>query len=204
MFFNELLWSSGMTLLNQCMSLRGLEVVSAINISSVVMNLFMTAYMAMGTSISILVGQLLGAGELERAVDEDRKLTVLSVAMTLVVAVVMILAAPYFPLIYNTTDAVRGLSTSFIIVTAIYLPMEAALSAFYFTMRCGGKTLVTFLFDSFFVWVCSVPLAYCLAHFTALPIIPIYAIVYGANVIKLIVGFILVKRRAWVNNLVEE
>ena len=204
MFFNELLWSSGMTLLNQCMSLRGLEVVSAINISSVIMNLFMTGYMAMGSAISIIIGQLLGAGELERAVEEDRKITVFSVSMTVVIAVVMALAAPYFPYIYNTTAEVRSLATVFILITALYLPMEAALSAFYFTMRSGGKTFVTFLFDSFFVWVCSVPLAYCLAHFTALPIIPIYAIVYGANVIKLIVGFILVKRRAWVNNLVEE
>ena len=204
MFFNELLWSSGMTLLNQCMSLRGLEVVSALNISSVVMNLFSTAYMAMGTTISILVGQILGSGDLERAVDEDRTLTALSFSITVVVAAVMIIAAPVIPYIYNTTDAVRALSTTFIIITSIYLPMEALLSAYYFTMRSGGKTFITFLFDSFFVWVCSVPLAYALANFTALPIVPIYAIVYGANVIKLIVGFVLVRRRAWVNNLVGE
>ena len=61
---NELLWSSGMTVLNQCYSMRGLEVVSAVNISTTVSNLFFCAFFSMGNSIAIIIGQLLGAGEL--------------------------------------------------------------------------------------------------------------------------------------------
>ena len=32
----------------------------------------------------------------------------------------------------------------------------------YFTLRSGGKTVVTFLFDSVFTWVIVVPAAYLL------------------------------------------
>ncbi len=202
MFVNELMWAAGMTALNQNMSLRGLEVVSALNISSTVSNLFSTVYLAMGTALSIIVGQLLGAGELERAVDEDRKLCALSFGISSCIAVIMAAAAPLLPQIYNTTADVRSLAAAFIRLTALYLPMEAVINAFYFTMRSGGKTLVTFLFDSFYTWVYSVPIAFILARFTAMPIVPMFAVIHGANVLKLIIGFILVKRRAWVKNLV--
>ena len=202
MFFNELMWAAGMTMLNQCMSLRGLEVVSALNISSTVGNLFSTVYLAMGTALTIIVGQLLGAGELDRAVDEDRKLIALSLAITTCIAIVMIITAPLIPMIYNTTDEVRSLATVFIRITSLLLPMEAVINAFYFTIRSGGKTLVTFLFDSFYTWVFSVPIAYVLGHFTAMPIIPMYAIIFGANVVKLIIGYILVRKKIWVKNLV--
>ena len=57
---NELLWSSGMTVLSQCYSMRGLEVVSAVNISTTVSNLFFCAFFSMGNSIAIIIGLPLG------------------------------------------------------------------------------------------------------------------------------------------------
>lgn len=83
LLLNEVLWSAGMTVLNQCYSLRGLEAVSAVNISSTVSNLFFCAFFSMGSAVSIIIGQLLGAGELEKAIDEDRKLIAFSVFICL-------------------------------------------------------------------------------------------------------------------------
>ena len=90
LLLNEIFWSAGMTVLNQCYSLRGLEVVSAVNISATVSNLFFCAFFSMGTTVSIIVGQLLGAGELEKAVDEDTKLIAFSVALCFAVSVIPI------------------------------------------------------------------------------------------------------------------
>lgn len=200
---NELLWSGGMTVLNQCYSLRGLEVVSAFNISSTVGNLFFCAFIAMGDSISILVGQLLGAGELERAVDEDRKLIAFSAALSLVVSCVMFLVAPLIPHLYNTTDAVRLLASRLLTIWACFTPLHAYANACYFTLRSGGKTLITFAFDSMFVWVLQIPLAFVLSRGTAVPILPMYAMVEGMNLIKCLIGLLMLKSRKWVVNLVQ-
>ena len=202
MFANELLWASGTTFLNQCMSLRGIEVVSAINISATVNNLFSCGYFAMGTAISIMIGQILGYGDLERAVDEDRKMIVFTGILSLGLAAVMYSVAPLIPQLYNTTETVRSIACSLIRVIALMMPIEALTMACYFTMRSGGKTIIVFFFDSFSTWVMNVPLAFCLAHFTSVPIVPMYAIVYGTYFIKLAIGLVLVKKRAWVNNLV--
>ena len=202
LLLNELLWSGGMTMLNQCYSLRGLEVVSAFNISSTVGNLFFCAFIATGNAISIMIGQLLGAGELERAVDEDRKLIAFSLALSAAVGLLMALVAPLIPRLYNTTDAVKALAVKLLLIYAAMMPLFSYTNSCYFTLRSGGKTLITFVFDSLFVWVMSIPVAFVLSHYTGMPIVPMYAIVELLNLIKCAIGFFMVRQRKWVVNLV--
>lgn len=201
---NELLWSAGMTTLNQCYSVRGLEVVSAINISSTVSNLFFCAFFATGTTVAIIVGQLLGAGELERAVDEDRKIIAFAVALSGTVGIIMAIVAPLIPNLYNTEPEVRALATSFLLIVAAFMPFSAFTNASYFTLRSGGKTVITFLFDCVFLWTINIPLAMILVYLTDLPILPLYACIQSVELIKVVLGYILLKRRSWVNNLVEK
>lgn len=201
LLMNEVLWSSGMTMLNQCYSERGLEVVSAVNISSTVSNLFFCSFFAMGSTVAIIVGQLLGAGETERAVDEDRKLITFSVLLCTATGIVMAAVAPLVPQVYNTTDTVKAIACDLLLVSACMMPVDSFTNASYFTLRSGGKTFITFLFDSGFVWVVCVPVAFVLSRFTALPILPMFIIVRCLDLIKCAVGFILIKRRTWVHDL---
>ncbi|MBR4549569.1 MAG: MATE family efflux transporter [Oscillospiraceae bacterium] len=203
LLINELLWSGGMTVLNQCYSLRGLEVVSAFNISSTIGNLFFCVFIATGDSISILIGRLLGAGELERAVDEDRKLIAFSALLSLFVAVAAACIAAPIPRLYNTTESVRLLATRLLLIWAVLTPLHAFANACYFTLRSGGKTLITFAFDSLFLWVFQIPLAFCLSRYTGLPILQMYALVESMNLIKCLIGAWMLKSRMWVVNLVQ-
>ena len=204
LMLNELLWSGGMTVLNQCYSIRGLEVVSAMNIYTTISNLFFSAFISTGNATSIMVGQLLGAGELERAVDEDRKLIAFAFGLSIVLSAIMALTAPVFPLIYNTIPRVKHLATEILLLGALMMPMHAFANSCYFTLRSGGKTVITFIFDSGALWLISVPAAFIIAHFTEIPIVQFFAIVEGLNVIKCAVGYVMVKKRHWVVNLVGE
>ena len=201
---NELLWSSGMTVLNQCYSVRGLEVVSATNISSTVWNLFATACLAMGVTASIIIGQHLGAGQPERAVEAQRKLSLFTIVLNIAVGAVMAVLAPLFPGIYNTTPTVRALAAELLLVDAAMMPFIAYVHLCYFTLRAGGKTIITFFFDCGFVWIICVPLAFCLSRFTEMPILPMFICVQAVELVKCVVGFFLVKGKTWVNNLVRD
>ena len=203
LLLNEVLWSSGMATLNQCYSVRGLEVVSAVNISSTVSNLFMCAFFALGNTVAILVGQFLGAGELERAEDEDRKLIVFSVAVSFVIGALMAVFSPLFPQLYNTTETARGIARNLLYVTAAWLPLMAYCNCAYFTLRSGGKTVITFLFDCGFIWCLQVPLAMALSRLTAMPILGMFICVQATELVKCVVGFFLLKKRTWIVNLVK-
>lgn len=204
LLLNEIFWSAGMTVLNQCYSLRGLEVVSAVNISATVSNLFFCAFFSMGTTVSIIVGQLLGAGELEKAVDEDTKLIAFSVALCFAVGLVMAMLAPLIPQIYNTTDTVKRLASALLLVSAAMMPVNAFTNSAYFTLRSGGKTVITFVFDCVFVWALSIPVAFILSRYTAMHILPMYIVVQALDIIKCAIGYDLLKKRKWVKNLVAD
>lgn len=201
---NEILWAIGMAMLSQCYSMYGLEVVAAQNISSTISNVCNVIWLAMGNAIAIIIGQLLGAGKMEEAKDTDRKLIVFSVSSCFVIGAVLIGLAFVFPRIYNTSDAVRSLATRLIIVAACMMPFQAFLHAAYFTIRSGGKTVITFFFDGGFVWMCTLPVAYLLSRHSSLTILPTFILCQSLDLIKCVIGFILVKKGVWIQNLVAE
>ena len=199
---NEFFWSTGMAFLNQCYSTCGLDVVPAMNISSTLYNLGSVAFLAMGNAVGILMGQMLGAGCSEAEVrDTNRKLMVVSISSGLLFGCLMGLISGLFPMLYNTTEAVRQLATWLICINAIAMPFNSYTNATYFTLRSGGQVLVTFLFDCCFVWVCCVPLAFCLSRFTGMPIIPLFAICTATDLLKCALGAFMLKQGKWIQNL---
>lgn len=202
LMINEVMWAAGMAMLMQCYSVRGLDAVAAMNISSTITNLFNIVFLAMGSSIAIIIGQLLGAGKMEEAKETDTKLLAFSVMSCVVLGGALILFAPLFPRLYNTSSEVKILATSFMRVAAVAMPMNAFTHGSYFTLRSGGKTFVTFLFDSVFLWCANVPVAYILSRFTGLDIVMLYIACQLADLLKCLIGFILVKKGIWLNNIV--
>ncbi len=201
---NETLWSGGMAMLTQCYSMRGLEVVAAYNIASTINNLFNVVYLALGYSVGIVVGPMLGAGDMEEAKSTAYKMITFSFCMGLTIGALLFILAPLFPRVYNTSDSARYMASSLIRIGACFMPIFSFENAAYFTLRAGGKTGITFLFDSAFMCVVSVPAAFVLSRFTALPILPLYACVNLLNLLKCTLGFVLVKKGVWVNNIVNE
>ena len=199
---NEFLWSAGMAVLTQSYSTRGLAVVAALNISSTISNLFNIAWMAMGTAVSIIVGQNLGAGEFDKAEESCWRILTFSVLSAIGVGAVMYACAPLFPQIYNTTQEVREIAAGVLRVVAVAGVLHAFNHSSYFTLRSGGKTWITFLFDSVYLWVISIPMARILTAATVWDIVLVYAICQFADIIKCVLGYVLLKKKVWINRIV--
>ncbi len=199
---NETLWAMGIFLLNQAYSLRGLNVVAGQNIANTINNVFNISFFALGDSVAIIIGQLLGAGKMKEAKDTDNKILAAAVMIGCAVMVAMIATAPLFPKLYNTNEEARHLAMMFLIVQGLAQPKEAFLHSSYFTLRSGGKTIITFFFDSVFMCAISVPLAFVLSRYTQMHVVLIFAIVHCADLIKCVIGYILVKKNVWMKNIV--
>lgn len=198
---NELFWSVGMSLLSMGYSLHGLSVVAGYSISSTVTNLFSIAFMSLGVSVGIIIGRELGAGNFERAVDWDTKLIAFSVGISLVMGVCLFCTAGFIPELYNTGDLSKTYAGYFLRVSACLMPVHAFANSAYFTLRSGGKTIITFLFDGVFMIALSVPAVFLL-YLCGLSIWWIFPIVQSLDIIKDVLGFLLLKKKAWVSNIV--
>ena len=141
------------------------------------------------------------AGDMEGARDADNKLIAFSVASCVATGAIMIAVAPLFPKIYNTTDSVRAIATSLIRMNACFMPLNAFAHASYFTLRSGGKSGITFVFDSGVTWVIQIPVALALSRLTNLPIVPLCTLCASLDFIKCVLGFVLIKQGKWLNNL---
>lgn len=204
LFLNEGLFATGTALVNQCYSTRGLDVVAAINISNTIYNLASVVYLSMGTVIGIIMGQMMGAGSSKENIrDNHRKLVALAVGSCAVFSLFLLAISIPFPRIYNTTTDVRSLATKLIIVSAAIMPVHAYIHAVYFAMRSGGKTLITFFFDSGFIWLVCLPLAYCLSRFTAISILPLFIACSCVELLKSIIGFFIIRSDFWIRNLTD-
>jgi putative MATE family efflux protein len=204
LMLNEVLWACGMTIVLQAYSIRGLSVIAGMNIASTVSNIFNIIFLALGGAAAIVVGQLLGANKMAEAKDSARKLIFFSVVSCTIMGIIMVIIAPHFPEIYNTSREVKDLAGHFIMIGAICMPFYAFNHVSYFVLRSGGKTIITFLFDSVFIWVIVLPLAYLLSTHTSLPIIWVYFICQMTEALKCIIGYFLVKSDAWLENIVVE
>ena len=191
-------------MLNQAYSIRGLNVVAGMNISTTINNLFNIVFVAMGDAVAIIIGQHLGAGDMKKAKEDDTKIIAFAIASSAVIGLIMFSLAGLFPQAYKgTNDLARLVATHFIMVQALIMPKDAFLHTSYFTIRAGGKTIITFLFDSVFILTVSVPLANILVRGTDLGPATIFALVHAADLIKCIIGFVLVKKGVWLRNIVK-
>lgn len=204
LMFNEVLWSLGMTFINQSYSSRGLAAVAAINITSTAWNLFSVVMMAMGSAVAIMVGQKLGVGDKEGARDVDRKLVFLTVVMHIIMSVLLVLASGLIPKMYNVEDSVRETTRQLLVVAGLALPLHSFVHVVYFTIRSGGKTMITFLFDCVYTWLVPVVLAYVLCTYTAMPIVEVYFCVQFIDIIKVVIGALMLRSDFWANNVVNE
>lgn len=203
-FFNEFLWAGGIAVMTQCYSIRSLDILAGANISNALCNLLNVVFIALGNAVGIISGQMLGASEFERAKKDSLKLMRFTGVLCFGLTVILIALAKFFPLLYDAPDEIRTIGMWMIIINALFFPIQGYLNALYFTLRSGGKTVVTFLFDSIYTWVLPVPVAFVLCKYTSLSIYLVFIIVQSADIIKLGIGYVLIRKGIWINNLVED
>ena len=204
LLINEFLWSTGMAFLSQCYSTRGLDVVAAFNIATTISQVSNVVFLSLGNAVGILMGQMLGAGVPEDTIRRDNKRMIrLCVLVCFGVGAVTAALSGVFAGLYNTTDAVRSIAVGLICLTAAMMPVNSYNNAMYFTLRSGGQTFVTFIFDSGFSWCVCVPVAFVLSRFTELPILPLYGICVGVDVFKVFIGKWLLDKGVWIRRIVD-
>jgi Na+-driven multidrug efflux pump len=198
---NEIAWSLGMTFINQCYSTRGMTALAALNITSTAWNLFCIVFFAMGNAVAIMVGQHLGRGDKQGARDTDTKLIFLDVICHIVLGAILAMLSGVIPNWFAVTDEAKRLASQTLIIAGAGLPIHAFLHATYFTIRSGGKTFITFLFDSVYTWCVPAVLAFVLSRYTQVDVVVMYFAIQFIDVIKLMIGLMMLRSDFWANDI---
>ena len=203
LLLNECMWSMGMAKLVQLYSRLGPDVVAANTVTSTLTNLFNVFFISMGTAASVMVGQALGRDDAKLAKQHVKQLALFQMMICVSVGLVLFLAAPLLPACFSKTDAeIRKIAANMIRVCALAMPINGFSHLSYFILRSGGRTVITFLFDSAYTWLVPIPLVLALVTFSPLTIVPIYALCHLMDFLKAALGYVLLKKGIWIRNIV--
>lgn len=201
LFINEFFWAAGQTILVFAYSKTGEDASSALSISQALIDLFFIAALALGSGIAISMGSTLGKGDKEEAKKHVWYFDTLTIIISLVMSTLLLVVSPFFVHFYNVSDNVRDIAVRICQIGAIFLPILSLNNSNFFIIRSGGKTGLVFAFDFGFVYLIQVPISLLLAFFTNISLEWLYFFVTGAEIIKIIIGFIMIKSGVWLRNL---
>lgn len=202
---NELMWALGVTLY---MVAYGLVESSAspqasIQIANTIKQLFMVIGIGIGSSAAVIIGNLLGASQIEMAKKYAKKFTKLVLIIGIVMSITLIIISPYIVGFFDVSDEVR--QNTILILRIIAISMNFSMLNYLNIigiLRAGGDTLYCLVLDAGSVWLCGVPLAF-LGVYLNLPIYYVFALAMSEEVVKLLFSTLRVKSGKWAINIID-
>lgn len=204
---NEVVWSVGVTLY---VVAYGLVSVSespqaSVQIANTMKQLFTVFAAGIGSASAVIIGNMLGAGEIEMAKSYEKKLTKLVIVMSIITAIIIFVTAPTILLLFNVSDAVRTDTIIILRIVAITVPFQM-LNFLYIIgiLRPGGDTVRCLLIDAGGVWLVGVPLTFITAAVFNLPIYFVFLAASCEEYSKLFFALTRVRSKKWAKNIISE
>lgn len=206
LIINELLYSLGLNIFFWCYARLDEAALPALTIAELCFQISAVIIMGNSSAVSVLIGSALGAGKLQEARDNSKKLMTLTVMISLVSLVVCCLLAFLLPLLYNISDTLRAIATRVACIMAFYTPVNFVYAFCFFCLRAGGDTRNAMLLDSVYMWVVPVPVCVAMALLLPhqMPMLTAVLIVQTLMNAKIVLALRVLRRGRWVRNLTLE
>lgn len=203
---NEIMWATGVTLY---MVAYGLVKASespqaSVQIANTIKQLFMVVGIGIGSSSSIILGNLLGANEIDKARLYAKKFTKLVFFIGIIMSSILFILSPYIVSFFDVSESVR--MNTIQILRVISITMTFVLLNFLNVigiLRAGGDTLFCLILDAGTVWLVGVPLAFLGVYLNS-PIYVVFALASCAEIIAYVLSSIRVKSNKWAVNIIGE
>lgn len=204
MFLNHMAWGIGMVVLSMSYAERA-NVLSAFNVFGTITNFFQVLYSSLAVGVVVMIGNVLGEGEIEEAKVNGKRLLFFGMAAGLVFGLILMSLSGVIPHAFEKVDPLqKQLATQLLLVYGAFLPFFVIPSVAFGALRTGGKAKYVVIVDVISMWLYAVPIAWILITQTNLDVIYIYLIVQLGDLVKGIIGIVLMLKVNWAVNLAEE
>ena len=203
--FNELLWSSGSTMISIIIGRLGTETVAANSISNVVFQFVTVFIFGLSNATAVIIGNTIGEGENERAVEYARTIGILSILMGLMAAGVICIIKPIVVDFYNVSELTKSIAKEIMSVTSIIVIFQSlGINMMMGVLRGGGDARFVLINDIVFMWIVAIPLGAIAAFVLKWPVAAVFFIVKSDEIIKSIISVIRVLSGKWVRNVTRD
>lgn len=201
MLMNETLWSGGIIMQQLALASR-VNVLSTLSIVATSTEIFGIIWAGLAVGVGVMLGNTLGEGKVEEAKVLSTKLLWMGITIALGLGFVMFWLSPLIPQLWTTVSQdQKNMATQILRIYMFFLPFFSIANVTYHTLRSGGKTTQALLLDGMVMWFGTVPLAWTLALFTDIPLVWMWSMIQGIDLLKASFGIYLFRRYDWAKNL---
>ncbi len=201
---NQIFWGFGFTMISVILGHLGGDVVAANSIVTVVKDLVSCFCYALGSGGSIVVGNELGAGRLERAREYGARILRLTIVSGIILGLIAAASSPFIVMLLNLTPEAEHYMFIMLLMCSYYIvgrSINATVIAGLFA--AGGDTRFGFICDTVTMWAFIVPVGALAAFVFKWPVMAVYFILNLDEIIKLPAVFIHYRKYKWVKNIVD-
>lgn len=202
---NELVWGIGFTMYSVIMGHLGTDTVAANSIANIAKNLIVCFCIGLGSGGGILIGNELGADNLETAKKYGTKLCHMAIISGLISGAILICLSPLILHFANISEQASHYLRWMLVMCSVYMVGKSVNVMTIAGIFCaGGDSKFGFLCDTITLWCITVPLGLIAAFVWKLPVLVVYLIVNADEIIKLPAVYHHYKKYLWVKDLTQE
>ena len=204
---NDMIWSLATTVFTAILGHMGDDIVAANAVAIMVVNIGAIAMRGFANSTTIVIGQTLGAGQIETAKDYARKLVRLTGYVGGAGCIIIIGLRPLIMSFYSsklTEQAVIYLGMMMFMTTYRMIGEGINTCLICGCFRGGGDTRYGLIMDTIMMWCVSIPLMVIAAYVIKLPPIWVYFVMTLDEIIKMPFIFIHFYKYNWLTNITRD
>jgi putative MATE family efflux protein len=198
----EIFWSLGVTTYNIIYARIGTEAIAAMNIVGTIDMIGMVTFFAAGTACAVLVGNLIGAGEFDKAYLYAGWSLRFVVVAGICVGFIVLLFSPNILQLYKVSPQVLENASNVLIVLSGLIWLRAAnVILLIGILRSGGDTRFSLFLETGSMWGVGVAAAAIGAFVFNLPIYLVYALAMLDELTKSIIAWWRYRSRLWIHDM---
>ena len=182
---NDLSWSVAFSMYSVILGHLGTEAVAANSLVTVVRNVGSVFCFAIASAGTILLGRVMGQGELEKSKSYASRMLKMTVVAGAVGGVIVLAVTPFVLRFAFLNDTAMHYLKYMLLINSYYIMGSAVNTALIAgVFRAGGDTKFGLICDTIDMWVYAVPLGFFAAFVLKLPVLWVYFLLCTDEFVK--------------------
>lgn len=203
--FNELLWSTGASMISVIVGRMGTDIVAANSINGVAHQFVTVFIFGMSNATSVIIGNTIGEGKKEKAKEYAHSIGIFSVVMGILAGLMILFIKPTIVSFYNVTENTKLIAMEIMTITSIIVIFQSLGVNFMMgVLRGGGDAKFVLINDIIFMWLVAIPGGFFAAFALELPVALVFLVIKCDEVLKSLVSVYRVLSGKWVNDITKD
>lgn len=199
---SQVLWGVSVPMQTAILGHLSADAIAANSVATTFYQYLKVIVIAMSSTSSVMIGNAIGRGDMERIKSDGRTLSVINVLIGLVLGIILFLLRYPLLSIYNLSDEATRLAINLIsIMSVVMVGMSYQMPVSYGIIQGGGDAKFNMAMNMISTWAIVMPLSFMAAFWWKLPVELVVLCIQSDQIFKGLPTFIRFTSYKWIKKL---